>query len=249
MDIAVVTTVWKRHALERLTLAYFSQLQVPGHRLHLVVVGSEGLASQAIAPCSALYVEHENLPISRKWNAGIMACRSLDVDAVLLTNSDGLINARAIELLLAGLVDGAEWVQPEGVWMWDLATDKLAWFRMDTGTGRIYSKRLLDRIGWQVWADDASIKLDSKALENMIRYRARKREVLNLYRQGGIILDIKSGVNLWSFEEMDALLEPDPTTVTPDELLAGCGLTREYFESAYIGLDLEPNRTPHGTRI
>jgi hypothetical protein len=245
MDIAVLTTVWQRHALERLILAYYATLRVPGHRLRLVVVGSEGLASIAIAPCDALYVESPNQPLGAKWNVGLLACQLLDVDAVMVTGSDDIINARAIEVLMEGL-RGVDWVQPDGAWMWDMETDRHAWMRFDPGAGRIYSRKLLERIGWRLWDEEATVKLDGSALDTLIKARARRREVESLHRQGGVILDIKTGTNLWSYDMMAGLLEPPKPRETIDEILQKCGLSREYFRSAYIGLDLEPNRTPHG---
>lgn len=224
MDIACVTAIWKRRDLERRVLEYWRKLRVDGINFKLVVVGSEGYASMAITPCDATYVEAPNTPLSMKWNYGIQAARLLDVDAVLTFGSDNIINARAIELLVDGL-KGVEWVQPDGCWMWDLKTDRTMFCPMDTGHGRIYSARLLDRMGWTLWADEANVKLDSKAVENLIRYRARKREVLKMYERGGVVLDIKSGVNIWSYDEMEALIEPEETDVSADELLAQCGVT------------------------
>ena len=242
MEVAIVTAVWKRHPLERLTLQYWHDIKVPGHRFRQVVVGSEGLASMAIAPCDALYIEAPNSPLSRKWDYGIMAARLLDVDAVMLVNSDGILNVRAIELLLDGL-KGADWSQPDGVWMWDARTNRLKWFEMDTGSGRVFSRDLLSRMDWKVWNCDANMKLDGRAMDQLIQHRARRHEVRNLRKLGGVVLDIKTGINLWSYDEMDALLEPQESDETIEGLLAQCELAdrdgfirsiREFAESTYL---------------
>ena len=214
MRLAIVTCLWQRAVLERFTLEYWSRLTVPGIELEIVAVGSEGDASRSRCPQEAIYTETDNLPLGRKHNVGLATACLVDPDAVMTLNSDNLINADAISHICRSLKD-ADWVQPHGVYMWDVLTDRLMYAYFDTGAGRVYSRRLLDRLEWELWPDEANVKLDGQAQDRIIQARGRRYEA----EPGGAILDIKTATNMWTWDDINAILQPAPIDTTATDLL------------------------------
>ncbi len=90
MKLALLTTVWKRHALTRVTLRRYANMRryVPVE-LDLLAVGSEGDVSQQLVEAEGWrYLEAPNDSLGAKWNAGFRALADTVADAVVFIGSD-----------------------------------------------------------------------------------------------------------------------------------------------------------------
>ena len=90
MTLGILTTLWKRHAIAHIVLEHYAHMDLsPVHSVRLAV-GSEGDVSRSLAEEAGWeYLEHDNLPLSDKWNAGMAALKGR-VDAVLIVGSDDI---------------------------------------------------------------------------------------------------------------------------------------------------------------
>ena len=77
----MLTCVWKRPKLTKIILSYYSKLKKEIKNtvnLELVAVGSEGNKSRKICEGAGFhYFEHENQPMSNKWQYGLKMTKNI----------------------------------------------------------------------------------------------------------------------------------------------------------------------------
>lgn len=219
--IAVLTCLWKRHALSARVLARYQAIRetLRGRvEVLLFAVGSEGDASRRIAEDHGFhYTEHANDPLGAKWNAGLAAIRGHDVDAVLIVGSDDLLDAGYFERCAAALQAGYTFIGLRDFYLFDLATLRLCYwpgyaegsgrFGEPIGLGRCLHRVLLERSDWRLWEDALNAGLDSSMMQRLAQRYASdaatmRVAVLSCRTHGIPAVDVKSGENIWSFSQM-----------------------------------------------
>jgi hypothetical protein len=90
MRLALVIAIYNRHDLESLVIERYKE-QSKKYGFEIIIAGSEGEASQKIAK-GCHYIEIKNYPVSVKHNALINKAKELDVDGVVLSGSDNIVN-------------------------------------------------------------------------------------------------------------------------------------------------------------
>lgn len=91
MKIVIVTLVWKRPNMSCFCLKQWLGWNVSGLEVEIVIVGSEGETSEQPHAQFGHYVEHENLPLGRKFNAGVQYTRDLSYDYLMIMGSDQIV--------------------------------------------------------------------------------------------------------------------------------------------------------------
>ena len=98
--ITLITAVWKRHELTGLVLNRFRNIKrelSDTIDLELIAVGSEGDASRQLCENHGFtYVEQDNMPLNRKYNAASRLAQESNPDAVYRIDSDDWITSAAI---------------------------------------------------------------------------------------------------------------------------------------------------------
>jgi len=167
--IILATAVWKRRELTRAVLRHYVQIRRLIEKdidLRLIAVGSEGQLSRQLCEESGFdYVEYANEPLSYKYNALIGAGARYQPDAVVLVNSDDLVESSYFRACLERLNSGCDYVGFRGTHVLDLVSlTRGLWpgyessymqFRVGepAGCGRCFSRRLLESMQWQLWPD------------------------------------------------------------------------------------------------
>lgn len=137
-------------------------------------------------------VKHENKPLGKKWQAGVDFIRkSLDVSAIIIQGSDDILGADFIEKVEESLKDGVDFVGLQRWWIFDPIKKELHLFdylpnEFPLGGGRYYSRRLLDKINWQIFDTSRNTCLDdlgwnkAKAERNweLVRYTHGYSDIL-----------------------------------------------------------------------
>ncbi len=218
-SITILTCVWQRPELTDFVLGYYQSMkdQVAGYLdLSLVAVGSEGDTSRMLCEAHGwTYVEHPNQPLGSKWNAGLPAVRDMDSDAVLIVGSDDLLDARAFELYVYCLNQGARFVGLLDMFFYDHAENKLFHWPgfvgprngEPIGLGRLIHREYLEWAQWKLWDDSLTQKLDRSAFETLAPRltdpNAGGRHKLVRSRETGIApVDIKTATNMWTFGQV-----------------------------------------------
>src|SRR5690606_2601326 len=151
VTLGVVTKLWSRPAVAEFVMRYFARLTLDGVRLECVAVASPGDRHEPAPVDGWRRVYAPNRPLSHKGNH---AARTLEgrVDAVLNIGSDDVCSPAYIEAAVNAIRGGADYVVPEGLCLWDLATGRS--MEVDApriGAGRVLSARLLDTLRWHPW--------------------------------------------------------------------------------------------------
>ena len=240
MRLGLLTACYKRPDITRLVLDYYTGLRVAGVEFERLAVISDEVAPESEG---WTYLRHANRPLGAKWNAGLRAMQGLGVDAVMTTGSDDLISADYMKIA-CGYV-GDHLVAPMGIHLYDMESDQLMYLpNFAPGTGRMYSSALLDWADWTLWNPAREIGLDTNAMRKAIKYANKPRTVLGTVTPGGglqpyAILGLKSGENLWTFEENVTMAGGGETIPDPDRWMQEqFGLSRLRDGGAGVTFDL-----------
>ena len=163
--ICFLTTIWKRQELTSAFLSHvnFLKQELIEFDISCIVVGSEGKKTQEMVISSGNdYLEHENLPLSLKWNAGLKYSESFDPDAVIILGSDDFISPKTVRSLVEKISSG--WLmtglmdmhildsKASRLFHWNgysVNTPHRMWETI--GLGRCLSRKLLEKVDFSLW--------------------------------------------------------------------------------------------------
>lgn len=254
MKLAIVTTLWKRHALERISLirwrAALAELEARGIHGEIVATGSEGeVSAELAAGAGAHYLEHANLPLSEKWNACYRKARELEPDVVMIMGSDDWITTDAIERLSRDALEHGYSALAD-MYMHCLIRGITAHFPgygrdsrhvADTiGAGRTLRKDVLDRVNWKFFPRDRNRALDHDM--TLVLRNAKAPAAVISAKQ--CLLDVKGFGGLTKF---DAILPRRGVPVSELDHYIGRGVSADLLRlrgSAAAARALDPPRAP-----
>jgi hypothetical protein len=224
--IGVLITLWKRPGLADLVLSRCKSIKEklsPLVDLEVLVVGSEGEASRVLAAANGFeYLECVNNPLGAKYNAGLRVLKDRDVDAVVLVGSDDFVDHQLFSTYAAGLRAGYALLGILDMYLFDLENLRTCYWPgygpkggrqgESLGLGRCISRPLLDQVNWTLWDDALNRRLDGSMIEHLAPHLLASPERFPLgtfsIREHGIsAIDVKSDINLWSFDEMVSALQ------------------------------------------
>lgn len=193
--LAVVVPFYKR---ERVTTICFKRLakQAVKHGFDVIACGSEGDKSKSFAESFGfIYIEKENTPVSKKFQALIDECNFRGYSGVIVVGSDDLIldslfeSYKSVSLTKKAVygVDDVVFyrtsdssVKTKGAYNQN---------KMLLGVGRLYTKPLLKSINYQLFDKEINSGIDTLAW-NKVKNFAHKIELEN------VVLDIKHELNI-----------------------------------------------------
>ena len=127
--VTLITAAWKRHYLTGLVLNRFRNIKAELADmidLELIAVGSEGDKSQELCENYGFaYVEYDNMPLNRKYNAASRLAQESNPDAVYRIDSDDWITSDAITNSLTKIDEGHLAVGLLDMYFLDLASFRL----------------------------------------------------------------------------------------------------------------------------
>lgn len=109
-------------------------------------------------------LSYSNNPLGAKWQYAVDNARLREPDLLITCGSDDLLCDDYIPKAMQFITTGYEFV---GVsqWYMETATELYkAWYcktpHLAVGSGRVYTKALLDKVNWQIFDKNASRRLD-----------------------------------------------------------------------------------------
>jgi hypothetical protein len=209
MRLGLLTTIWQRPELTRLFLSYYARLDVPGIDLVPVAVYSPEDDTRWLRdslpwpphPNPWTFTPAPNDPLGAKWNTGVRFLLTRDVDAVMVVGSDDLLSASYFELAAEMLSKRWDYLYPQDFYVYDAPSRRLAYCEhLYAGAGRVLSRRVLDRLGWQPWAPALNRYLDGSLHENALGAASRAYVVRDMRGRGLAGVDVKTEGNMWRLE-------------------------------------------------
>ena len=202
IKIGILTTLWKRHDLERIVLEYYRDLDIDGVEFLLCAVGSEGKVTKTLAKESGWnYVEFPNSPLGAKHNAGMQWFRDKKIDFILIIGSDDLMNVKLIETMCNHYAAGKHSVSLEEFYILDDDGCHYAQ-RGFPGAGKMLSKSALEKCHYSAWPFDVERKLDGALTNRMIGLGIHNKYIKDCAEKGIVLVDVKTSDNMWSLADL-----------------------------------------------
>jgi len=221
MRIGLLTCCWAdddppRGRLAEIVLRHNGAIRVPGVELVRVAVYSreDKHISPALAVPGWTYQQFPNRPLSDKWDAGAKLLRTKNVDAMMIFGSDDFLNAEYIEAAADALRKGAKYAMPKSLYFFDAKEKKAMYCPVigRVGGGRALSRNLLDRMHWEPWERGYQRNIDGCMDRRLIDigHKHPDATIDDIRSLSALILGIKTGGNLHSFDKMRRGLQGEP---------------------------------------
>jgi len=214
MRLGIATALWGRPHLTGRFLQYYAGLEVDGVELACVASVSPGDSEAPESAPGWHLVEAPNSPLAAKFVRAIRSLRG-QVDAVMVLGSDNFVSAAYIEEACQMVRQGAGWVQPSALYVYEADTGECAYVVADkVGPGRVLSSRALDCCAWAPYPDaDDYVNGNMDRLFDALRgaYKADTgsvpRELFPMPIEvsaatGRELVDVKTKWNRWSYAHL-----------------------------------------------
>ena len=229
IKVAVAMPLWKRPQLAAAVMHHMNYLAITledDWEFKFLAVGSEGNASRVIAEEHGFdYIEHENKPVWKKWNAAITKCFDYDPDFVWAPGDDEIVDASLFRHYKHLIDDGVQYMGTLDFYLWEPRTGRVkycpgyeGWRKGESmGPWRLVSKDVLNRLGWKYYDEisgahsmfvDGSLQRRIKALADV------KSKMVTAVSVGAHPVSIKVDANINNLDDY-------PGDIVPPDLLNG----------------------------
>lgn len=235
--IALITAMYKRPELTQFVFNYYKEMKSKLENfvnLELFVSGSEGVKSRNLAEGNGFnYIEIPNFPLTSKFNKVAQESKKSNPDAVLLIGSDDIISYDTF-MFYDGLINkGFDCFGFLDMYVFDLLSQKLYYWIGYTnkrkgesiGLGRLYSKKVMDKLSWNLWDKNFNQNLDG-INKRLLSRNNIKVETSSLKSSNSFVLDIKTKNNITHIKNY---LKNDPNCLIEQNLTGK-------FENIFIEL-------------
>lgn len=133
----------------------------------------------------------KNMPLGAKWQKGVDRARILNADPLIICGSDDFLGVDFIEKGCQLLSKGWDFVGLNRFIVYDHTKKKGYLFdylaKMPIGGGRIYTKKLLEKIKYRVFDTEKDIRLDDLGFDNVLK-SGLNYLIVNKSTHGGLCL-------------------------------------------------------------
>lgn len=209
MNLGILTLIHGREQLTRKVCDYYARIiskcSLNGVHLDLTAAASlEDTWAMHIPAWKVRFIQ--NQPLTDKWHFGLQYFKERDVDAVMIIGSDNIVHWSTLCLAAELCTEANPYWMPAGIFYVNDKDGRLMGgnekdvqiiyraFRR-CGAGRILHRSLIDKLEWRLWKLGHTAGTDG-AMDKVVE------DVEMPKRYGGTVVDIKTDVNMWSYEHM-----------------------------------------------
>lgn len=163
------------------------------------------------------YYNHENWPLSNKWNFGVKLLQNMNFDYVFIIGSDDIIDKNVFKVYDRNLDRNPDLIGILDMYIFDIQQFKSYYlpgypkkhyrFGEPLGLGRCLSKKMLEYLNYQLWEDGLNKGLDLSMMKRIKALSNRISSVTFNIKDVGIACDIKSGDNVTKIEEFSGKIQ------------------------------------------
>ena len=163
------------------------------------MVGDSPTEEQIAADAGVHYAQAPNDPLGRKWQAGVDQARMMEPDALLILGSDTWLSNRWVETISKyldefDLVGKNQWHVCHPMPGLEIEIIQRGYYKGGSvnhpvGGGRMVSRRILDKVDWQIYDTDQSRGLDTYCIQKL--WANDGRSLVVNHESGVKILGIK----------------------------------------------------------
>ncbi len=212
----MVTAIWGRPNITRLFLDHFQILKeydTERFELDLVVVGSDvGADQDVLDEYECHYIQAPNRPLGAKWNSALKKAEKLDWEYLLILGSDDLISPATLELYLSYINLGHDFIGFRDLFIYSTLTKNLKYWMgyqgqrkgESCGAGRLLHRSLVKACHFYLWEFRRNAGLDGSMMRKLNKIE-HNPAILSMKREDVMILDVKSRLNMGSFESLPGI--------------------------------------------
>lgn len=201
-----IVCVIPAHGRKNITIETLQMLKKQSMPIEILVVGDSSAEKEVAQNCGCHYIEHTNKPLSKKWQAGVTAAKKMDPDAIMVCGSDSWLTPKWCEIVfpytkthdLVGINHFyACKAFPEEAVKIINREYKGRRANLPVGSGRMFSKRILEKIDWTIYPGNQNRSLDGVSYRNVMKHNGK---ILVLPDKELKVLAIKStwdSLNSW----------------------------------------------------
>ena len=154
--------------------------------------------------------QHQNQPLSHKWNAGIMALQDIEFDAVILLGSDDYIDDKFVQFVSKN-IDHFDMIAFTDIYF-ESDGVKYYWQGYENsregepiGAGKVYTKQFLKRIKYNLFNKSANRGLDGISW-NRCKQANAKMMITSIREHGLMLCDVKDGHGMNDISSIENLI-------------------------------------------
>ena len=185
--------------------------------IEMLVIGSDGDVSREMTEAHGhMYLEHENYPVSNKWNAGMEKARVLRPDYVMTLDSDDFLSDSLFEDYLYEANSGKYNFIGVGDSYFTSFHMKRAHFdkcfhwpgykggSVIMGCSRMMRSDVLDCVGWAPWPQGQNYALNNHSHHKIskVKLPPAPQRVISVLGGGHMHIDIKTNGNISSISPL-----------------------------------------------
>lgn len=176
--IACVVATYKRYKITAETIKVLKKQTVP---VRVIVVGSDNIDKKVCKIEKVDYVFCRNEYLSNKWQYGMNAARKLDPDGVLICGSDSWVSPNWCEVCTPYLEE-YDLIGKNRFWALKMYPYNPLFLRHfgyekdnihPIGSGRIWSKKFLEKIDWKLFPKGFKKGLDAQSFANLEEHKGK----------------------------------------------------------------------------
>jgi len=144
----------------------------------VICIGDSQDEKELVESEGGVWVEHDNSPLGKKWNAGFLKAKEFTPDAVLFVGSSDWVSDNWLPYCEKFINAGIDMVGKPDFYLLDIGKVlRFCWWQGYTiasrknepiGIGRVLSKNILDKMNWKPISDDLENSIDWSMYQNIL---------------------------------------------------------------------------------
>ena len=203
MKVIIATMVWKRKHVFEIWAQAARDLIMANKKINIQVVccGSCPEDREMVLEAGFTYVHAPNVPLGRKAQRRLMACKGMQPDRILFLGSDDIVSPGAFTYIMkqdvehVASMDLFYWAEGRLVYSHGYQNSRKG---EPMAVGRCLKRSLLDRIGWKMWNRKMLRYIDKPAYLAVLSGRPT-HHYYSLLKTKNLIIDIKTSENMTKF--------------------------------------------------
>jgi hypothetical protein len=156
------------HERTAITTRNIESLKLQTPQPKIIIVCSDRNEFEYYKTLGVTVVMEPNRPLGRKWQCGVNVAKNMYADVVVILGSDDLLHKNYLREALSKITLGYELI---GTTHWYMQDKNYNYYHckytnqnenFPIGSGKVYTKSLLDRINWKVFDTRADRRLDDQ---------------------------------------------------------------------------------------
>jgi len=201
--IICVMAIHRRKSITIETLKMLKNQTMP---IDILVVGDSNKEHEIAKLCDCFYLEYKNKPLSEKWQQGILAARKLDPEAIMICGSDSWLTKDWCEVLFPH-TRKSDLVGINNFYACKAYPNQKVKIihreyqghrkNLPVGSGRMFSRSILDNLNWIIYPKKINRALDSQAHRILKSKKAKISVIKNDKLKVLAVKSIWESLNSW----------------------------------------------------